>query len=75
MRIRRTVYIAAEISPRVSGYVQGKPGYGFAIEKRAGGHMFQLSFANSIGSTLAQIARGGTPGTLLMGFNLSRKFF
>ncbi len=75
VRISRTVYIAAEISPRLSGYAPGKPEYGFAIEKRAGGHMFQLNFTNTSASTLAQIARGGTPNTLLLGFNLSRKFF
>ena len=31
----------------------------FALEKRAGGHMFQLNFSNHFGTTLAQIARGG----------------
>lgn len=75
VRILRTVYLAAEISPRLSGYRPGKPEFGFGIEKRSGGHMFQLNFTNSIASTPAQIARGGTPVTLYMGFNLSRKFF
>jgi hypothetical protein len=75
VRIRPTVYLAAEISPRVSGYAPGESQYGFAIEKRAGGHMFQLNFTNGSGTTLAQIARGGQPESLALGFNLSRKFF
>jgi hypothetical protein len=75
IRFRPTVYLAAEVSPRVSGYTPGKTQYGFALEKRAGGHMFQLNFTNGAGTTLAQIARGGQPGQLALGFNLSRKFF
>jgi hypothetical protein len=75
LRIRPTVYLAAEISPRLSGYAPGKPQYGFALEKRAGGHMFQLNFTNGAGSTLAQVARGGQPDNLGLGFNLSRKFY
>jgi hypothetical protein len=75
LRIRDTVYLAAEVSPRISGYAPGKPQYGFAIEKRAGGHMFQLNFTNGNGTTLAQVARGGQPESLAMGFNLARKFF
>ncbi len=75
LRIRPTVYVAAEVSPRVSGYKPGKSEFGFAIEKRAGGHMFQLNFTNTSASTFAQIARGGNPNTLSLGFNLARKFF
>ncbi len=75
LRISDTVYLVAEGSPRVSGYAPGKAQYGFAIEKRSGGHMFQLNFTNGSGTTLAQIARGGQPESLAMGFNLSRKFF
>ncbi len=75
LRIGDTVYLAAESSPRVSGFAPGKAQYGFAIEKRAGGHVFQLNFTNGSGTTLAQIARGGQPESLAMGFNLSRKFF
>jgi hypothetical protein len=75
LRFRPTVYLTAEVSPRLSGYAPGKALYGFAIEKRAGGHMFQLNFTNGVGTTLAQIARGGQPDQLALGFNLSRKFF
>ena len=75
VRIRPTVYLAAEVSPRVSGFRAGEAQFGFAIEKRAGGHMFQLNATNGSGTTLAQMARGGQPKNLGLGFNLSRKFF
>lgn len=75
LRIRPTVYLAAEASPRVAGFVPGKAQYGFAIEKRAGGHMFQLNVTNGAATTFAQIARGGQPQNLGLGFNLSRKFY
>jgi uncharacterized beta barrel domain-containing protein DUF5777 len=75
LRIRPTVYLAAEVSPRLSGFAPGKALYGFAIEKRAGAHMFQLNFNNGSATTLAQIARGGQVDNLQMGFNLARKFY
>ena len=52
VRFRRTVYLVAEISPRLAGYAPGEPAYGFGIEKRVGRHMFQLNFTNTFGSTL-----------------------
>jgi hypothetical protein len=75
VRIRPTVYVAAEISPRLAGYQPGEPQFGFAIEKRAGGHMFQLNLTNSSSTTYAQVARGGFADSLYLGFNLARKFF
>lgn len=75
LRVRPTVYVTAEVSPRTSGYSPGTQAFAFAIEKRAGGHMFQLNLANIAGSTAAQLARGGAPHSLALGFNLSRKFF
>ena len=74
-RISSTTYVVVEASPRVSGYVSGQVEYAFGIEKRAGAHVFQLTFANTFGTTLGQIARGGAPETLFLGFNLTRKFF
>jgi hypothetical protein len=74
-RIRPTVYLVGEFSPRVSGYAPGDAEFAFGIEKRAGLHMFQLDFGNSQGSTFGQLARGGFPQSLYMGFNLARKFF
>ncbi len=75
VRIRPTVYISAEVSPRVAGTKANSTEYAFAIEKRAGAHLFQLNFGNSQGTTFAQTAAGGLPDALFMGFNLTRKFF
>lgn len=75
VRIRPTVYVSAEVSPRVGGYQPGPPEFGFAIEKRAGGHMFQLNFTNTFSTTYGQVARGGFNDSLYLGFNLARKFF
>ena len=47
----------------------------FGIEKRVGGHAFQLNFSNSQLTTFAQTAQGGLPDSLFLGFNLTRKFF
>jgi hypothetical protein len=74
-RILATTYIAAEVTPRLGGYVVGDPEYGFAIEKRVGAHVFSLTFANSHATTYRLIARGGNPESLYLGFNLARKFF
>jgi hypothetical protein len=75
VRVSATVYVVGEISPRVAGFRPGKPEFGVGIEKRAGGHLFQLNFTNSVGTTFAQTARGGQPTTVFLGFNIARKFF
>jgi len=75
LRIRPTVYVSAEVSPRLAGYAPNTAEYGFAIEKRAGAHVFQLNFTNSSLTTFAQTAGGGQADDLQMGFNLTRKFF
>jgi hypothetical protein len=75
VRVRPTVYVTAEIAPRLHGYESGEPAYGFSVEKRAGGHMFQLNFTNTFSTTYAQVARGGFANSLYLGFNLARKFF
>ncbi|HYM22094.1 MAG TPA: DUF5777 family beta-barrel protein [Vicinamibacterales bacterium] len=76
-RVHGETYLVFEVSPRLGGTVfdDGSPEYAFAIEKRVGGHVFQLQLGNSSAVTYAQIARGGVPGGLYFGFNLSRKFF
>jgi hypothetical protein len=76
VRIRPTVYLLLEGAPRVAGYDPGVTHISFGIEKRAGGHLFQLNFSNSFGTTLAQVARGGgSNDDWYIGFNISRKFF
>jgi Membrane bound beta barrel domain (DUF5777) len=74
-RIRPTIYLTGEFSPRASGYAPGQSEYGFGVEARVGAHVFQLTFTNTSGTTFGQIARGGNPDALYMGFNLTRKFF
>jgi hypothetical protein len=76
VRVRPTVYLVAEGAPRASGDKPGVAHLAFAIEKRAGGHVFQLNFSDALGTTFAQIARGGpVERDWFMGFNISRKFF
>jgi hypothetical protein len=75
VRIRPTVYVTAEVTPRFAGYRPGPSEFGFAIEKRAGGHLFQLNFTNTPATTYGQLAHGGNPHSLFLGFNLARKFF
>jgi hypothetical protein len=75
VRVSSTVYVVAEVAPRASGYSPDKPAYGFGVEKRAGGHLFQINFNNGQGTTFGQVARGGFPNSLYLGFNLARKFF
>ncbi len=75
LRLSSTVNLVGEVAPRIGGFVPRDPQFGFAIEKRAGGHVFSLTFTNSPGTTFRQIASGGNPDTLNLGFNLSRKFY
>ena len=74
VRLGSTVYLVGEVSPR-AGYAPGQVEFAFGIEKRVGAHVFQLNFANTFGTTFGQIARGGSPDALYLGFNLTRKFF
>jgi hypothetical protein len=75
IRIRPTVYLVGEIMPRV-GFDPNVSQAAFGLEKRAGGHTFQVNFSNGFGTTLGQLARGGTSNDdWYLGFNISRKFF
>ena len=54
----------------------GRRTVSFGVEKRVGGHAFALNFSNGFGTTMAQIARGGTANDdWYIGFNISRKFY
>lgn len=76
VRLGSTVNFVGEISPRVGGLViLGDPLCGFGLEKRVGAHVFTLTFTNRAATTFRQIAQGGTPDYLTLGFNLTRKFF
>jgi len=75
VRVRPTVNIVAELIPRV-GYKPGVSHGTFGIEKVVGGHSFQLNFSDGFGTTMGQLARGGTSkDDWYLGFNISRKFY
>lgn len=69
-------YLVFEAAPVVSGYDAGIDHVSFGFEHRAGGHMFQLTVTNALGTTMRQIALGGPhEDDWFIGFNLSRRFF
>jgi hypothetical protein len=75
IRVRPTVYLVGEFLPR-TGNTPGVNHGTFGIEKVAGGHAFQLNFSNGFGTTMGQLARGGTASdNWYLGFHISRKFF
>jgi hypothetical protein len=76
VRVGGSTYLVGEFVPRVAGYDPGAHGGSFGIEKRAGGHAFQMNFSNTFGTTIGQIARGGVSSDdWYIGFNISRKFY
>jgi hypothetical protein len=75
IRIAPAWFLVGEMSPRASGYGPGDPEYGFGMEWRVGGHVFEINFSNTSATTFGQIARGGFPESLYLGYNLARKFF
>ena len=76
LRIRPTVYLVLEGAPRVAGHDPGATQISVGLEKRSGGHLFQLTFTNGVGTTMGQIARGGSnTDDWHLGFSISRKFF
>ena len=76
LRVRPTVYLTLEGVPRVAGYDPGSTQIGFGLEKRSGGHVFQLVFSNGFGTTIGQVARGASNNDdWYLGFSISRKFY
>ena len=76
LRIRRSTYLVFEASPRIGGYAPNVTLISFGFEQQAGGHLFQLNFSNGVGTTMANVARGGSSyDDWYIGFNLSRKFY
>jgi hypothetical protein len=70
----KTTYVALEYTPRLTGFNPGIGIWGVAIEKHTRGHLFQLNFSNSFGTTYGQLARGGDRSNVYLGFNIARKF-
>lgn len=75
-RVRPAIYLLAEYTPRMAGYRPSADQITFGLERRTGGHLFQINVSNGFGTTLGQVARGGIDyDEWFLGFNLSRKFF
>ena len=74
-RVRRTVYVVVEVAPRVAGFAPDTAHWTAGVEKLVGGHMFQINVSNSVGTTISQIARGGSSNDTFLGFNITRKFW
>ena len=74
-RLGKSAYFVLEGAPRAGGLAIGTAEYAFAIETRVGAHVFALTFSNSAGTTYRQLAHGGVPEHLTLGFNLTRKFY
>ncbi len=74
VRLTASVYGVFEVTPRVNGYDPGDHQMSVGLEKRAGGHSFQINVSNAFGTTFGQMARGGNDDWYI-GFNLSRKFY
>jgi len=75
VKIVPALYVVGEVTPRASGFAPGNAEFAFSLEKRVGAHTFSVTFANTSATTYGQIARGGNPESLYLGFNLARKFF
>lgn len=70
--------LIAEWIPRLAGYKDIYSGWGFGVEKKIGGHVFQFFITDSIGLTPAQFLPGGDlklgEGDFRFGFNIFRTF-
>lgn len=76
IRFGASTYLVAEFAPRVTGPSPGDHHASVALEKRRGGHSFQITVSNSFATTLAQLANGfGSTGDWRLGFGISRKFW
>jgi len=74
VRVLETMSVVAEVSPRIYGYRPDRAAWNVGVEKLTRGHVLQLNFGNTFGTTPGQIARGGSTHDVYLGFNMSRKF-
>jgi hypothetical protein len=72
------ISLIAEWVPRLAGYKDDYSGWGLGVEKKIGGHIFQVFVTDSIGLTAAQYLPGGNlrlgDGDFRLGFNIFRTF-
>jgi hypothetical protein len=74
VRFSQNGYLTGEYTPRLHGYDPNRGEWGVGIEKRTHGHTLQLNLTNSFGTTFGQLARGGSPHDIYLGFNVTRRF-
>ena len=74
LQVLDTVAVTGEFLPRLAGFSQGDEYVGFGIEKVLGGHVFQVNFSNSIGTTPVQLSQGASDDWFI-GFNISRRLY
>ena len=74
LRVLETMSVVAEVSPRIYGYRPDRAAWNIGVEKLTRGHVLQLNFGNTFGTTPGQLARGGSTHDIYLGFNMSRKF-
>jgi hypothetical protein len=74
VRVLPSAYVVGEYSPRVAGHDPGNAVWGVGIERKTRGHTLQMNVTNSFGTTLGQVARGGSDHDIYLGFNVTRKF-
>ncbi|MFC2157933.1 DUF5777 family beta-barrel protein [Acidobacteriota bacterium] len=66
-----------ELIPLTSGYKASSPGWGLGLEKKIGGHVFQVFILNTVGMTPSQFLPGSgfeKSGDFRIGFNILRWF-
>lgn len=69
------ISLIAEYVPVVSGNKAPASGWGFGVEKKIGGHVFQVFVLNSMGLTADQFIPGGDlKSDVRLGFNIFRTF-
>lgn len=73
VRLLPSVFVGAEVSPRLSGHDPNDPAWAVSLEKRTRGHTLGLVLTNTLGTTPGQLARGAAR-ELHLGFNLTRTF-
>jgi hypothetical protein len=70
--------LIVEWIPRLAGYKDFYSGWGFGVEKKIGGHVFQFFVTDSLGLTASQYLPGGDlrlgDGDFRFGFNIFRTF-
>lgn len=78
LHLGKEISVLCEVIPVLAGYQASVIGWGMGIEKKIGGHVFQLFVLNSVGISSPQYLPGGDlcveEGDFRFGFNIFRWF-